>query len=100
MLDYSIVTLVENLNTEYHRKLRDHSFIKALLAILSDNSLNQSQNNAVFPTQKVMDWAGFEPTTSAPSMVASVLIESPFKYPSHFPNQIFLVGCPYTISLL
>jgi hypothetical protein len=47
MFSYSIVTLVDNLNIEYHRKLRDHSFIKALLGFLSDNYLNRIQNNAV-----------------------------------------------------
>jgi hypothetical protein len=36
-----------------------------LLLNLSDNCQNQSQNNAVFPTQKEMDRVGFEPTTSA-----------------------------------
>jgi hypothetical protein len=65
IFDYSIVTLVENLNIEYHRKLRDHSFIKALPGFLSDNCLKQSQNNAVVPTQEEMDWVGVEPTTSA-----------------------------------
>jgi hypothetical protein len=47
MLGYSIVTLVNNLNIEYHRKLRDHSFIKTLLGFLSDNYLNRIQNNAI-----------------------------------------------------
>jgi hypothetical protein len=58
MLGYSIVTLAHNLNIEYHRKLRDHSFIKALLGFLSDNSLNQSQNNTVVVQQEKMDWVG------------------------------------------
>ncbi len=47
MLSYYIVTLVGNLNIKYHRKLRDHSFIRALLGFLSDNYLNRIQNNAV-----------------------------------------------------
>jgi hypothetical protein len=38
------------------------------LGFLSDNHLNQIQNNTVFPTQKEVDRVvGFEPTTSANS---------------------------------
>ena len=44
---------------------------------------------------------GFEPTTAAPSIVVSkVVIERLFKSPSHFPNQIFPVGCLHSITLL
>jgi hypothetical protein len=65
MLSYSIVTLVDNLNTKYHRKLSNHSFIKALLRFLSDNCQNRVQFNAVIVQQKEMERVGVEPTTSA-----------------------------------
>ena len=36
-----------------------------LLLDLPDNSQIQAQNNTVVPSQKEMDWVGFEPTTLA-----------------------------------
>ena len=38
--------------------------MRALLLDLSDNCLEQTQYNAVIPSQKEMDRVGFEPTTS------------------------------------
>ena len=38
--------------------------------MLSDNRLEQAQTNTVVPSQKEMDWVGFEPTTSATEIAA------------------------------
>jgi hypothetical protein len=55
-LGYSIVTLLENLDIEYLIITSlYHGFIKALLAILSDNYQKHAQFNAVVPSQKEMD---------------------------------------------
>ena len=51
----------------------DNEFGEWLL-LISDNFPKQTQFNTVFPTQEEMDRVGVEPTTSAPSIVVSKVV--------------------------
>jgi hypothetical protein len=61
-------------NTDSMTKNKDAAdVVAAQEGFLSDNDLKQSQINTVVVRQKDMDRVGFEPTTSARTLILSVV---------------------------